>query len=110
MYILKKLFHRNRPRTTVSQNVQGDNPNRPVLTLCRHVGFSEENIRRALVDLNGINIRKLANGVGVTTLYGAIKGTNKHPGARILLADALGLRVEELFSADQGPRTLDPGP
>ena len=101
MDIWKKLFHRPKsPTTTISQNIQHDNPNRPVLTLCRHVGFSEPNIRKALVELNGIKVRALANGVGVTTLYGVIKGENTHAGARIILADALGLRVEELFHGE----------
>lgn len=97
MDILKKLFRRNRPRIIKPDIVQADNPNRPVLTVCRHVGFPEANIRKALVDLNGINVKKLANGVGVTTVYGALKGENAHQGARIVLADALGLQVEELF-------------
>ncbi len=98
MDILKKFFQRKRPHNTTPQNVQEDNPNRPVLTVCRHVGFDEANIRRALCDLNGINLRKLANGVGVTTLYAVIRGESEHAGGRIILADALGLRVEELFA------------
>lgn len=98
MDILKKLFHRSkRPDNTAPQKVQGDNPNRQVLTVCRQAGFPEAHIRKALVDLNGINVKKLANGVGVTTVYGALKGENAHQVARVILADALGLRVEELF-------------
>lgn len=116
MSFLRKLFSGN----TKHENNQEDNPNRAVLTLCRHIGYPEVNIRRALLDLNGINVRRLANGVGVPTLYGAIKEANRNPMARIALADCLGLRVEEIFagpapaSAGQGeparkPRRADAG-
>jgi hypothetical protein len=97
MDILKKLFHRNVPHSTFPQNVQDDNRNRRVLAVCREVGFPEPDIRRALVTLNKINMRKLANGVGVTTLYNVLKEESSHPEARGRLAEALGLRSEELF-------------
>ena len=79
---------------------QPNKPNRHVLILCRGLRFPEENIRRALVDLNGVNIARIADGVGMRTIYGALKGENKNTKAREILAGSLGLTVEELFEKD----------
>jgi hypothetical protein len=77
--------------------VEHDNPNQALLALCRKLEYREPNIRKALVVVNEVDMQKLANGVAASTLYRALKGENAHQGARVILAEALGLRVEELF-------------
>ena len=54
-------------------------------------------IRLALVRLNGLDMSKLADGVSTSTLYNTLKGVRSNRIARDKLAEALGLKKEELF-------------
>ena len=79
---------------------QGKNGrNRTALNGLRELGYPMPRIRKALVDLNGINIRELSEGDGVSvpTLYNTLRGTRGNRQAREALAASLGLEKEELF-------------
>lgn len=64
--------------------------------------FPMAEIRRALLQLNDLNIIILANGhVSGPTIYGTISGDNKNLKAQTLIAEALGVKREELFPDDE---------
>ena len=83
--------------------IQGENRrNRVALDGLRELGFSMPEIRKALIDLNGINIRRLGNGeVSVPTLYNTVKGKRVNEAAMSILADSLRLQKDELFPSDK---------
>lgn len=92
-----------KPLTKVKNILQGQsNRNRAVLHVCRELEFPLPSIRSALVKLNTIELQETAGDVvSVATLSNALHG-RRHKGpqakvARKLLADSLGLNVEELF-------------
>ena len=76
--------------------IQGkNNRNRAALETLRALGFSMPRIRKALFDLNEINIRKIGNGrVSLPTLYNTMSGNRGNPQAREILANSLGLKTE----------------
>lgn len=79
--------------------IQGEsNRNRATLQYLESLGFSLPKIRKALIELNGVNVRELADGhVSIPTVYNVIKGNRGNVLAMQLLADRLALEPEELF-------------
>jgi len=81
---------------------QGKNKNREALELLRNLGFPLPSVRRGLVVMNDISIKRLAEGNGISSvaLYAALKThrANGHGRGKAILADALGLEVEEMFA------------
>lgn len=83
----------------------GFNRNREALEALKACGFRIEQIRPALMKLNGIPVHKLANGQGVTPafLYLILRDkrdkypTEKKERAKTVLAESLGLTVKEFF-------------
>jgi len=76
--------------------------NRVILEVCLELEYPLPTIRKALVDLNAIELQETAGDVvSIATLSNALHGRrNQGPQAlvaRKLLADRLGLNVEELF-------------
>lgn len=93
--ILKKInFIRPKPF------IQGPilNRNRTALSGLRALNYPESRIRKALADLNGIDLMKVGNGaVSTPTIYSTVKGKSDNNKARSILARSLGLKEEELF-------------
>ena len=75
------------------------NRNKRVLDCLRALEFGAVEIRQALVGLNRIKVKDLArvDGVSAVTIYNTIKGRRTSPKAQELIAQSLGLTVNELF-------------
>jgi len=74
------------------------NSNRLVIKAMKYGRFSMPKIRKALVDLNDINIPDLANGtVAPATMYATLQGKRQNKAAMDLLADSLDLKTREIF-------------
>ena len=72
--------------------------NRAAVHCLKELKFQPERIRRALLELNGIRIRKLANGVFTPSLvYSTIRGDRKHRPIMEQVATELDIPVEEFF-------------
>ena len=79
--------------------------NRTALNCLKELGFSLPKIRKALIDLNGINISALADGrISGPTLYNTLRGVKCNETAQVILAEGLDLTREELFPSDNGNR------
>ena len=76
-----------------------NNRNRVALKALKKLGFSMPKIRKALIELNGLNIIILANSkVSGPTFYNTIRGDKNNLKSQKILADTLKVDREELFS------------
>jgi hypothetical protein len=71
--------------------------NRAAVHCLKELKFQPEKIRRALLELNGIRIRKLVNGTSASLVYGTIRGDRKHQPVMDRMAKELDIPVDELF-------------
>jgi hypothetical protein len=92
--MFKYFFHSRNERKSLKKN---GNRNRAALEALRELGYPENNVRKALFNLNGISVQTLAKGVSAPTLYAALKGKSDHDQALTVLAEAVGLNIEDLF-------------
>lgn len=83
--------------TRKTEKIQEKDVNLAIYRLATKAGFPPGNIRHSLVKLNGINLRKIANGVGATTLYAVMQDKSDNPEGREILARALGIDRRILF-------------
>ena len=78
-------------------------PNKNLLALqaMKRLGFPMTRIRAALLELNGLKVVRLQrNGIGQGVLYSALRGQSQYYPALRVIANALGLSVEDLFDDD----------
>jgi hypothetical protein len=74
------------------------NGNRTMIRVMKDAGYPMPRIRKALIELNDINIQELGNGkVSMPTIYSTIRGLNQNQQAMELIAGRLGLGVKEIF-------------
>lgn len=73
------------------------NRNRTGLRALQEIGYSMPCIRKALLDLNNVRLKDLADGVSIVTLSNVIRGVNNNKRAKEMIAQALNLNVKELF-------------
>ena len=72
--------------------------NRAALKKLKKLGFPMHKIRRALLELNDLNIILLADRkVSGPTIYNTIRGDKTNTKAQSIIAKSLGLKREELF-------------
>lgn len=71
--------------------------NRAALHCLRELQFQPGRIRRALIELNGIRIRRLVNGNSPSLVYSTIKGSRRHSTVMDQLSAELDVPKEELF-------------
>jgi hypothetical protein len=95
MSFLKKL------KSIISEkNLQekDNNRNRVILNISIELGFSLPAIRKSLLDLNEIKLKSMIDG---RTSFGTLSRTNKgsleNAEAKIIIAEKLNLKIEELF-------------
>jgi hypothetical protein len=76
--------------------------NRKALRSLKKLNYPMPEIRRALLQLNDLNIIILANGhVSGPTIYGTISGDKRNRKSQELIAAQLHLKREELFPDDE---------
>lgn len=74
------------------------NRNRAALAALRNLGFPMPVIRRALLNLNGLKVKGLADGkVSPATLSNTLKAVRANKTAQAIVAEALDLKVTEIF-------------
>ena len=79
--------------------------NRAALKKLQRLGFPMHKIRRALLELNDLNIILLADRkVSGPTIYGTISGDKINIKAQRIIAKSLDLTREELFPPIESPR------
>jgi hypothetical protein len=88
--------------TKLNKFIQGDNgKNRVVLNYLKHLGYPIQDIRKALIVLNRINITELATRPDITVqaplMHAVVYGRRENKQAREVLAEQLQLTVEEMF-------------
>jgi len=85
--------------TKLKSILQGNsNRNRAALKVMRELGFSMPNIRVAILKLNDLEQKDIAAGqVSLATISNTVKGVRNNQVAQGLVADSLGLDVDELF-------------
>ena len=97
------------PVPSKNENFPQQNKNRAALRALLALGYPLDRIRSALLALNGLRVHQLdASDVSKTVVYAAVKGKTQHYKAMRVIAQALGLHVEELF--DEDPGTLPDSP
>lgn len=76
--------------------------NRALLQCLQELDLPPKKIQKIILDVNDIHIPSLANGdVCQATLYGVINGQRtRNKMAKKILADSVGLKVEEFFPDD----------
>ena len=80
--------------------IQGQSRNRATLNFLVELGWPMPEIRVAMLKLNGIkHVSKLVDGHQITTqtLHATIAGIRHNQLARMIVADALGFHVDEIF-------------
>lgn len=97
--------------TMLSKIIQGQSRNRATLNFLKALEYPMPEIRGALLKLNGIQVTDLVDGhnISVTTLYAVIAGIRRNQLSRMIVADALGFHVPELFPEEQSSRQKDGG-
>ena len=86
----------NKPANNIQENI---NRNRSALLCLQALQFPMTNIRLALVALNDLSLRTLADGqIGIDLISKVIRHERKTPKARQLVAQKLNLTTEELFN------------
>jgi lambda repressor-like predicted transcriptional regulator len=100
----KKIF------TPPNKSIQGENRNRAALRCLQVLAFGQVEIRKALVELNGVKVKNLArvDGVSAATIYNTIRGRRSSPKAKELLAASLSLGVDDLFPNVSEPQACMP--
>lgn len=94
-----KIFKNIRLNKIIQDN---SNRNRIVLNILRELGFSEPDIRKALMDLNQIKLNEIADEtISTPTVYNTIKGIRYNNIAKELVAQKLNLEPAELFADDR---------
>jgi len=91
--------------TRLKRYLQARNePNRKALREIKRLGFSPAEVRRALISINGVNVSALKDGkpISIGTLHNTINGKRDNPEAKEIIAEALGLKVRELFPKGNG--------
>lgn len=71
--------------------------NRAAVRCLKELRYQPEKIRRALLELNGIRIRRLVDGTSASLVYGTINGAREHRPVMERMASVLDIPVEELF-------------
>lgn len=71
--------------------------NQAVLECLKGLDFPPARIRRALLELNGVRIKRFVDGRPPSMVYQTIQGTRKDAEVRQLVARELGLEVQEIF-------------
>lgn len=92
--IIKSIFQRSNGLN--KENIKA-------IKILRSLNFEEKTIRGIALDLNGVNIPKLArtSGVSVSTLYRTInKPRSDNEEAKQVLAQAVGVTMKHLFNYD----------
>ena len=119
MYTQIKIIHKQKTFNTetgvkmslIRQNIklvkifQGEslNRNRIILEAAKCLEFPIPNIRKALVDLNGLKLSQIANdGVSYSSLANTIRGTRlSDDQAKAATAKWLDLEIDELFCSQE---------
>jgi len=69
------------------------------LKFLRLLGYREPDIRRALMDLNGLTLSSVADGkISVQTVAATIKDARTNPTAQTLFAQKLGIYEKDIFN------------
>ena len=72
--------------------------NRQAFDCLIELGFPRRNVRKALLDLNGIKMKRfVSDRVSANAVYATLQGLRRNPVVMELVARELGLPVEDLF-------------
>ena len=99
MNILQRIIHNTSPKKNIQ--AKNTNRNRAALLYLQKLGFFMPEIRKALLDLNGIRLKHMVcRRATFGTLSRTNVGTLKNRPAQIIIAEKLKLTVKELFPYD----------
>lgn len=97
------FFRKLIPSTPRSFSQTGNSRNRAALRGLRELGYEMPSIRLALLKLNGLKIKAMANGISFSTLHYTLTGKRQNPAAQKILAEKIGIPRDELFPEEEAP-------